>query len=418
VTFEPSALIVFKYDEEDLPEGMSINSLHIAQYDPTTQEWIDLGGNVDAAARTVTAPIEHLSLYALLAEVSPASFELADFSISPPEVLPGETVTASIVVSNQGDLSGDCEVELKLDNDSVETRSIEVAGGDSEVVTFTITSDVAGEHHVSIQNASGTFSIIEPKSPAAFTVSSLQINPDSVNPGETVDISVVVTNTGELAGSYQASLEINDIEVQTKGVTVGGGGSVTVTFGFIPDTYGLFHVDIGGLPGSFEVEPEPPPLVTEAATTPPEVTNFSATLNYDESTHKLVYARIVYQINQAYDSISGTRLVMTVFHDGEFLEQIPLLTLSQLQDDGRTGQLYYVPSAGWKIGEYSFRAELYEGENLIQDTPLEKMTVTPESVTKIISWWTLGAVIGVAMILIIAFLCVVIYRRRDMLKYE
>jgi hypothetical protein len=417
VTFEPAATIIFRYDKNKIPEGISENSLYIAEYDPDTETWTKVGGTVDLQANTVSAQIEHLSRYALLASMKPASFELAYLSISQSEIMPGETVAASVTICNQGDICGTCPVELMLDNDAMQSEDIEIAGGGTVTVTFTLTSDVPGVHYVNIGNSYGAFYVVEPKSPAAFTVSGLNIVPDSVNAGEIIRVSSLITNTGELTGSYPAVLKINDTVMQTKEVTLEGGEAITVIFGVTLDTYGRFTVSIGDLEGSFEVKPEPPPLFVEASN-PPEINSFSTALNYDKDTNKLVYANITYQISQTYYSIPNNKLIMAVYYNDELLEQIPLLGLSQLQADGRTGQLNYVPSEGWKTGEYSFQAELYEGEDLIQCTPLKKLTVTPESTTKIISWWTLGAVIGVAMLLIITFVSITIYRRRDMLKYE
>jgi hypothetical protein len=99
------------------------------------------------------------------------------------------------------------------------------------------------------------------------------------------------------------------------------------------------------------------------------------------------------------------------------LEQVPLFSVSQFQDDGRTGEFSYVPSSGWKTGEYLFKATLYDGENIVQESLLHNLLVPPQAITKVVSWWTLGVVIGSASILIVAVLAVIIHRRRDMLRY-
>jgi hypothetical protein len=77
-------------------------------------------------------------------------------------------------------------------------------------------------------------------------------------------------------------------------------------------------------------------------------------------------------------------------------------------DDGKAGAFEYVPAEGWTVGEYTFKAELYDGESLVQDTPQYRLLVTPEAVTKVVSWWTLGFVIGVAAVLSAALLAVVV----------
>jgi hypothetical protein len=107
---------------------------------------------------------------------------------------------------------------------------------------------------------------------------------------------------------------------------------------------------------------------------------------------------------------------LKVLFEDELLETVPLLTLSQLQSDGKTGELSYIPSAGWLIGNYSFQAELYEGESLVQEIPSPQLTVTPEAITRTVSWWILGATVGAATLAIAIVIALVVYRRRDMLR--
>lgn len=121
-------------------------------------------------------------------------------------------------------------------------------------------------------------------------------------------------------------------------------------------------------------------------------------------------------MNQPYASFPGTRLSLKVLFEDELLETVPLLTLSQLQSDGKTGELSYIPSAGWLIGNYSFQAELYEGESLVQEIPSPQLTVTPEAITRAVSWWILGATVGAATFSIAIVIALVVYRRRDMLR--
>ena len=90
----------------------------------------------------------------------------------------------------------------------------------------------------------------------------------------------------------------------------------------------------------------------------------------------------------------------------------------RLQADGKTGEVYYVPSQGWQVGTYDFQAELYDTENegLIQATQQEHISVTPEAVTQAVSWKVLGILIGVTFIVTLAIVGLILYRRRDMLR--
>ncbi len=104
---------------------------------------------------------------------------------------------------------------------------------------------------------------VPPTSPAAFTTSALTISPAEVGIGESVTISVLVTNTGGLTGSYEVILTVDNVAVATKDVTLDGGASQTVTFTAAKNAGGTYTVNINGLSGTFTVKaveaPIPPP---------------------------------------------------------------------------------------------------------------------------------------------------------------
>jgi len=72
--------------------------------------------------------------------------------------------------------------------------------------------------------------------------------------GEEVTISVLVTNTGDLSGSYQASLNMDGTAVATEEVTLAGGASERVTFTTTQGIAGTYSVTIDGLSGTFDVK--------------------------------------------------------------------------------------------------------------------------------------------------------------------
>ena len=157
-------------------------------------------------------------------------------------------------------------------------------------------------------------------------------------------------------------------------------------------------------------------MVEEVSSAGLKISNFNVTPVYDTETGKLVSARIDYQINEPEELAPEAELTLKVFFDGEPLEEVPLLPLSQLQSDGNIGSLGYIPSLGWRTGLYTFQAELYEGQSSVQSTEQCQFTVTPESITKVVSWRTLGIVIGAAVISVMVILALILYRRRDMLR--
>jgi hypothetical protein len=413
-TFEGSVILVFRYSVSEIPADVPLSNLYIALWDPDTMTWIDLGGTVDTEARTVSIPINHLSTYTLMIHNRPASISVTNFTLTPNEVDPGEVVTASIDINNQGDLVGTYEANLVLDNVVIQNRIIALNGGSSETIVFTIVAGTVGEHQISLGGKIANFIVKKSQTPAAFAISELKINPTSINSGDKVNISVLIKNTGDLSGTYPITLSVDDVAVETREVTLDGGGNMTLNFSFSTETAGEHTVNIGDLQGVFEVKSTLSPPVPEL---PNLVLNsFSTTPDYDEITNTLVSVRIEYQMNQSWLFEPDARLMMTVLYNNELLEQIPLFTLENLIDDGKTGELNYIPSAGWMAGEYTFWVELYNGENVLQATLSHSLVVTPKAVAKVVSWWTLGAVIGIATILIMVLLAVIVYHRRDMLR--
>jgi len=89
--------------------------------------------------------------------------------------------------------------------------------------------------------------------PAQFTVRNLSVEPSDVSRGKSVTISVDVLNTGEVQGSYAATLKINDSAEAAKNITVAGGASATVSFNVAKDAAGIYKVAIGGQTGEFTV---------------------------------------------------------------------------------------------------------------------------------------------------------------------
>ena len=161
-TFDPAITLTFTYDEALIPEGAAEKNLVIAIWDG--ENWVDLPGpfTIDRANNTISTPVSHFTAFAVLAYTGPAAFATTDLVISPTEVDIGETVTISAVVTNTGDLSGDYQVVLEIDNVAVATKDVTLDGDTSQMVTFTTTMDTAGTYAINVNGLSGT---VEAKAP-------------------------------------------------------------------------------------------------------------------------------------------------------------------------------------------------------------------------------------------------------------
>ncbi|MBA7693370.1 hypothetical protein ES703_101951 [subsurface metagenome] len=139
-------------------------------------------------------------------------------------------------------------------------------------VTNTITSPVS--HFTTFAIIAVLPPLPPPPAPAAFTSSSLTVSPLEVDIGETVTISILVTNTGEEEGSYTITLKIDGVVEETREITLASGASETVTLTTAKDEAGTYSVAVDGLISSFtvrEVAPPVPPPPMPAPTPPPGI---------------------------------------------------------------------------------------------------------------------------------------------------
>ena len=200
-----------------------------------------------------------------------ANFVLSDFSISPTTVEPDETVQISVKVKNTGTKSGTKTIKLTIDGVVEGSKDVTLGVDESDTVSWNVKKTTPGTYSVDVNGLTGSFEVEteegpgpEPPEPAAFVLSNLVVSPSTVEPDETVTVSVTVTNVGEKEGSYTAELLIDGVKVDEYTVTLDGGFSETVEFTVTEDTDGTYTVSIGELSDSFTVEtPTPPPAPAE-----------------------------------------------------------------------------------------------------------------------------------------------------------
>ena len=100
------------------------------------------------------------------------------------------------------------------------------------------------------------FTVLAYTRPASFDITDLSINPTEASVEETVTISVIVTNAGDLTDTYEVILKMNGSEVEVEEAEVIGGESETVSFRVTLSAAGTYTVEIASLSGSFVVKEE------------------------------------------------------------------------------------------------------------------------------------------------------------------
>jgi hypothetical protein len=238
--------------------------------------------------------------------------------------------------------------------------------------------------------------------PATFTVTGLNIAQAEVYVGEAVPVTVLVSNAGNAAGDYEVVLKIDGEVVATKEITgLAGGASQEVTFNAVRESAGVFTVDINGATGSF--------VVKEALTA--ELALAGIYPVYDTETHQLSFAKLIYQVDGSSEPMADVELMLKVSLDGELIEEVSLLSVSNIGEEGAAGILDYMPSEGWQSGTYAFEAELYTGGELYA-VVMEEMEVTADTEAGEVSWAILGMIIGAALFAIAGTMFYILRRRR------
>lgn len=105
--------------------------------------------------------VEVNGLMASLKVLKPAEFKTEALVVSPTEVLAGWSATVTVDATNIGEVQGDCEVILKVNNKAVETKKVTVAAGATETVSFTLLEDEGGSYNLSVNGLSATLTVKE-----------------------------------------------------------------------------------------------------------------------------------------------------------------------------------------------------------------------------------------------------------------
>jgi len=266
-TFDPPITLTFTYDPGDIPEGAAEEDLVLAFYDEDTGEWMECECTCDPENNCITACVCHFTDFAIIAPVlpppppvpAPAAFSLSDLSVLPAEVELGETITVSMVIANTGGEAGSYTAVLKINGVEGEEKTVTIAAGSNQTVSFSVTREEAGSYTVAVGWLSGSFIVVVPPASAAFSLSGLSVLPAEVELDETITVSMVVANTGGEAGSYTAVLKINGVKEEEKTVTIAAGSSQTVSFSVTKEEAGSYTVVVGWLSGSFTVVAPPAP---------------------------------------------------------------------------------------------------------------------------------------------------------------
>jgi hypothetical protein len=171
--------------------------------------------------------------------VKPAEFHVANLTLNRLEAEAGQPVIATVNVTNTGEESGSYFVVLYVNDILTENKTVQLTGGETTTVEFTVTETNAGTYNVRVDNLTATFEITveepnpeEPKEPepAFLSIYNGAINVSEAWPGDTIKISAIVINYGDLPGEQAINLKINNVVEATKTVQLAGKQTTPIEF--------------------------------------------------------------------------------------------------------------------------------------------------------------------------------------------
>lgn len=139
---------------------------------------------------------------------------------------------------------------------------------------------------------------------------------------------------------------------------------------------------------------------------------FSVVPNYSTETKKLVFAEVVYTVNNLFQPFPQAKVVLKVTKGGSPLDEVGLITLAPLEK-GRVELSYnYIPKEEWQRAEYRFKLELWIEGKLYTSSKEEVLDLAKEGLGGGINWLFIGAV-GGALALVLIIVLVFASRRRS-----
>jgi len=154
-----------KYDDTALPEGVEEQNLVVAYYDGGNNSWEELDGSHNMENNTVTALVSHFTTFAIVGAATPpppAEFTITSLDLNSEQVKPRQEVTASVNVTNTGGSEGNYTLNLTINGEVEQTRTVSLAPQATETVTFTITREEPGSYSVSIDGETAEFVVLAP----------------------------------------------------------------------------------------------------------------------------------------------------------------------------------------------------------------------------------------------------------------
>ena len=174
-----------------------------------------------------------------------ANFEVSSLNISPDVCLPGDTVTVSAILANNGNAKGDYVAELLINGATEQLQNYTLEPGSSESLSFTLSRGKLGKYEVQLGELTKSFTVLG--------ASNLTISPSNVEVNQPVSVTAELQNVAETQATYHCCLLCEGKELEAQDVTVAGTSTEKMTFTLSQANPGRYRVELLGLSGSYKV---------------------------------------------------------------------------------------------------------------------------------------------------------------------
>lgn len=172
--------------------------------------------------------------------IAPAAYE-TELTIEPASLMVGGTFKVHAVVRNTGDIKGDFQDWLRFDGEDQKMLEAAIEPGGEAVFDAELKAPDRGDHVVSVGE---TQAAVQVKAPAHIAVTGIDLTDEEVKAGEAVTATVLLKNTGDVAGKFLVQLLINGKAAACKEVTVEP-GSQEVEFPVTQKKGGVYKIACG-----------------------------------------------------------------------------------------------------------------------------------------------------------------------------
>lgn len=257
---QPGDSVTANVSVENTGDGTSDEPLEI-QVNGSTEATIDLSldaGESRSVSETVTAPdANEMTVTAVFASTGSSKSQtipiddppsdgravVSALSASQSSARPGDNVDFTATLTNPGGQEVTDTLEFELNGTVVSSGDESISAGGEVEVTQTITApDTANEMQATASFTSSGSSkqisipVNEPPSPANPVVQSVNAGSSSARPGDSVNFTTTVENTGDERANTQLELSVNGSVQRTVSMSIGPGQTFTDTSSLVaPD---------------------------------------------------------------------------------------------------------------------------------------------------------------------------------------